>query len=62
VTERKTKQTKASATTALARFTVRDDFISPDELAELQDFFQANVKWTFGWQSNTTDFEAHKYR
>lgn len=36
----------------MERFTQRNDFLSAAELTVLQDFFQSQVLWTYGWQSD----------
>ncbi len=36
----------------MERFTVKNDFVAKEQLEALQNFFQANVFWTYGWQSN----------
>ncbi len=36
----------------MERFTKKDDYISPEHMKALQDYFQANVLWTYGWQSD----------
>jgi hypothetical protein len=36
----------------MERFQKRDDFISREMMKSLQDYFQAHVFWTYGWQSN----------
>jgi Rps23 Pro-64 3,4-dihydroxylase Tpa1-like proline 4-hydroxylase len=38
--------------TELPRFQKQDDFITPEHMKALQDYFQANVRWMYGWQSN----------
>ena len=34
------------------RFTQIDDYLSEDQLSNIQSFFQSNVFWTYGWQSD----------
>jgi hypothetical protein len=34
------------------RFAQHDNFLADAELAAIQAFFQTQVQWTFGWQSN----------
>jgi hypothetical protein len=36
----------------MERFSLVDDYLPADQLATLQEFFQANVFWTYGWQSD----------
>ncbi|NJM43008.1 MAG: hypothetical protein HC858_01595 [Brachymonas sp.] len=35
----------------MERFQKKDDYISPELMKELQQYFQTNVQWVFGWQS-----------
>lgn len=50
--------TERVAEQRLARFTQHDHFLAEAELALLQAFFQAQVYWTFGWQSNKNNAEV----
>lgn len=34
------------------RFSQIDDYLPTDQLSAVQDFFQTNVFWTYGWPSN----------
>lgn len=36
----------------MSRFELLDNFLDTNQLAELQNFFQINVLWTYGWQSD----------
>lgn len=35
----------------MERFTLKNDFLAKEQLDPLQAFFQSNVFWTYGWQS-----------
>jgi hypothetical protein len=36
----------------MERFSLVDGYLPEEQLAKLQEFFQTNVLWTYGWQSN----------
>jgi hypothetical protein len=36
----------------MERFSLVDDYLPADQMAKLQEFFQTNVFWTYGWQSD----------
>jgi hypothetical protein len=36
----------------MERFIKQDDYIEPELMKALQDYFQANVLWTYGWLSD----------
>lgn len=36
----------------MERFNLIDNFLPAEQLAKLQEFFQTNVFWSYGWQSN----------
>ncbi len=36
----------------MERFSIKNDFLTKEALERLQNFFQSNVFWTYGWQSN----------
>jgi hypothetical protein len=36
----------------MQRFSLVDGYLPEEQLAKLQEFFQTNVLWTYGWQSN----------
>lgn len=36
----------------MERFIVKNEYLANEQLEALQNFFQSNVFWTFGWQSN----------
>jgi len=42
---------------SVERFVQHDNFLAQDALATLQAFFQNQVTWTFGWQSNKKNSE-----
>ncbi len=37
---------------SMEKFSVINDYLEKEKLEALQNFFQANVFWTYGWQSN----------
>lgn len=36
----------------MERFSRNDNFLTEQELSTIQEYFQKNVFWTYGWQSN----------
>lgn len=38
----------------MEKFSLKNDFLATKQLQALQNFFQTNVFWTYGWLSNNT--------
>lgn len=54
-----TEQVTGQATgRGIARFTQHDHLLIDAELATVQAFFQTQVQWTFGWQSNKNNADV----